>query len=1487
MKDYDKVKAQGSPFDSLIQDAANAHGVSYDLLHKQLFAESSFNPKAKSPTGPRGIGQFTKATGKAYGLLSDEDFYDPAKSIDAAARHMKDNLKAAGGDELKALLMYNQGAGPVGRKQLEAYDRGDFSGVSEEGRNYMAKMADVATTGRRDELVGFVKDSSGFEAPAGMEPQAKELGDAPPGVASMSITGKDVQAKAPTFAEELYRTTGKTEDETGKGIFEGTGKAASAEVQLSQLGVAIRAATQSEEFDFTEAYTRMRDAFNDPFEGGRLSDWTDEDYEKVRSSGLDPQFYDVVLRGYRSNLDENLELALENQRLEQEAREQGIGAQIAGGAAGMVGDPWTLVNPARGAGAGVVSRLAGGAAVGGAVGGFSERGAAKVSGREDNIGMAIAGGALLGGALNGALGARPGKNSWDAPSEDLMGADDFKGLMAPRDTAPVSRVGKWEASGGERTRELHAEARLAGNVYTAQLRDGADVSITHLQDGDGGSIEVTANGEVIGGLEYGITSPENPSVYVTESWRRKGIASLLYDEAEKAGGQIPPLGTKDARSDMAQAFREAREAGRTSGATVNYGRDPYALDVDQVQSQSVRLEAREKARVAGLEDDPTAMPFRPEVDTIKEDAAVPYMDVPFDEGAARLPDGTIVSGGSPLNPKTLKEFRELDPEPVRANRGISIGSLTEIGYTLGRSADLEVRGLANDLYRAPTGYMDGSNGKFGATASDIFERLRSQDHVAHNQFRSTLDEALKDPYWAAQQMSAEAKMEQISRRVVEALENGPGNRTLSQSEQKLLKSLQQHMQQKWSYIENPGQFGDLRAKSLLEESRHQGSYFPQRYDTATKQMMIRQLGGADELQEAISRSWLASYAKRPEVRVRVDKMVEEKLKAEGIEKPTPQQITEAVQKYAKDKAYGISHTDQFNRSSLVDEYVKDGDGVGLENNAYLEARNLFDSDVAINLPDGSLFSVNDLREFNIMRVVPQYDRRVNGDVAIMGGTGKTTAELKSLAVKLKQKAGRDKDNMEADALMDSIRLFTGRARRPRPEDAWETMLRSLMDVGFMTKNAFMGVQNFTEAASLIVKGHTKMLLKGVPVLKKLTTAGTKLSPDDIKQVHGMVFGKELDDLIRPSRHDIVDRLRERHGEFWSQVAGSTKWATGEMSARSPFTWLLRETGNYIMDAARQGIIVDLADNVLNGTKSSLFSDARLRSASITPEQMQGIEDLIKAHFKRTKKGKWSLKNPEALANDPRAMDLWRLGDAVADEAILRPHKVSSQMTEQKSAYWAAALQFKMFVIRSLNARLVRGFWEGARGGKQQAVDQVMKAIVSVGLATGFYAGQAHVKALGMPERARRDYLNRALHPDMLAYAAMSRSSHIGAPLGTANFLLAPLGSDMAAQVRTSILPRDIQKGQEDRPIKWSPLQSSSAQGFMSRSLEQVPAAQTVASLYQLGHSAVGAASDTRGADAQGYRTGLWNALRQLTPNDPVSQNLLLRLAEANGVDRTR
>lgn len=1371
MKDYESVKKSGGPFDNLIKEAADTHGVNYDLLHKQLFLESSFNPNAKSPTGPRGIGQFTRATGKAYGLVTDEDFFDPAKSIDAAARHMKDNLKIAGGDELKALLAYNQGAGKLGRPQLEAYDRGDFESISEEGRNYMAKLADVAKVGKTTELTDFVKPTSGFEAPADLgQPKASvEAGNIPFNGSSMFMEGEQPPEKAKGFKQLLKETTGRDDDDLSTGLFEGTGTATEAGVKTSPLGVAVRAALENDEFDFSESFSMMRDVFNDPFDMGELTDWSENDYDQLKASGLDPQFYDVVLRGRRENFEANLRLAQENERLIKESQQTGLGAQIVGGAASMIGDPWTLVNPARGAGVNLTSRLVGGAAVGGALSGLSEETSSKASGREADYTMAIAGGAAFGGVLNGLLGARPGSS------------------------APDTKVSRGDA-----------------------------------EDWEG---------------DAGLT--------------READDALLDDILARYGESSTP---------------------------------------SSFEGSFMRLEAREKARLDGLEDDPTAMPYR-DGDTLHEDAAVPYMDVPFDKGAVRLADGTIITGGSPLNPKTLKDFTEVDPTPVRANKGLRLGSLSEIGLVLGRTENEQLRGIARDLFRSPTGYQDGSNGKFGATASDIIERLRSQDNIAHNNFKSLTDEALKEPFWHNQRMSSDAKLDLMSRRVVEALEASShgGKVRVTAAEQKLVDAMKEHMGKKWDYIENPGQFGNMNAKSLLEETRHAGSYFPMRYSTTAKYALIERLGGADELQEAIARSWLASYAKRPTTKARVDRMIEEKLKKEGIEKPTPEQIKDGVEKYARDKAYGISHTDQFNRSSIVEEHLRDGEGV--ENNDYLEARNLFDSDVRVNLPDGSLFNVDDLREFNILRLVPQYDRRVNGDIALMGGTGKSTAELKSMAIKLRQKALPGEPKAEADALMDALKLFTGRSRQERIEGGYETLLRFLMDVGFVTKNAMMGIQNFTEAASLVAKGHVKMLTHGVPFLKNLTTAGTKLKADDIKVLHQTVFGKELDDLIRPSRQDIVDRLRESRrvgsGRAASQVIGTMKFASGEAAARSPFTWLLRETGNYLMDAGRQGIMVDLANKVLNGVEAKhlggtqdLFSPERLRSASISPEQLQGIEDLIRSHFKMTKKGKWSLKDPATLASDPRAMDLWRLGDAIADETILRPHKMSSQATQQHGALLGAALQFKMFVLRSINARAVRGWNEATRNG--QVLDQTMKVIISVGLATGFYAAQAHLKSLALPARERKEYLEKALSEEMLSYAALSRSSHLGAIPSTVGFLAAPLGYDPAAAVRTSILPRGPKENpMDDRPIRYGVMSSPKVQDFLSRVGEQVPSAQVAANFYQGVDSGLGLLADQRGSDLQGYRTGLFNSLKHFVPNDPVSQNILMRVAEANGVDRKR
>ncbi|WP_236508177.1 transglycosylase SLT domain-containing protein, partial [Escherichia coli] len=97
--------------------------VAYDLLRKLSFNESSFNPKAVSKTGPKGIMQFTRNTARAMGLNvtdgDDDGRYNPELAIDAGAKLLASLVKKYNGDELKAALAYNQGEGPAGSPQLQ------------------------------------------------------------------------------------------------------------------------------------------------------------------------------------------------------------------------------------------------------------------------------------------------------------------------------------------------------------------------------------------------------------------------------------------------------------------------------------------------------------------------------------------------------------------------------------------------------------------------------------------------------------------------------------------------------------------------------------------------------------------------------------------------------------------------------------------------------------------------------------------------------------------------------------------------------------------------------------------------------------------------------------------------------------------------------------------------------------------------------------------------------------------------------------------------------------------------------------------------------------------------------------------------------------------------------------------------------------------------------------------------------------------------
>ena len=1309
---YDKTKP--SEYDGLFQKAADEHGVSYDLLRKLAFNESGFNPKAKSPTGPLGLMQFTKGTAAGLGLKvtggDDDERFNPELAVDAAARHLSDLVRKYDGDELKAALAYNQGEGRNGAPQMQAYDRGDWASISEEGRNYMRKLLDVANSPRKGDLEAFggitpkAKGIPAEDAFAGIG-KAGKVGTELPQSTGFKLEGVEQQAPAVPFTKDFYDKHGTTVEEyENRSTFFGIKDTTSAELHNSLLGVAFNAARFDDSFDiFKDAITPTR---------WNSTTWTPEQLERIRNEVKDPNYINVVTGGDPENLDDLIKLANENAAMAAKTQGAGVGAQLVGGIVGAGVDPLSYV-PLVG-----------------------------VAGK----GLKVVNKAFVVGAQSAALGA-------------------------------VSEAVRTSVAGGE----------------------------AHYQDA------------ILGGLMFGA-----------------GM-SAIADGVSAALGRV--------------------RAGQVSN------------DFDRM---ATRLEAREAAFQAGGED-LTRMPTDGR-SFDGEHAGVNYSPLETEPGAVVLPQGQILSDTNPINPQTLQEFEQVNPE--RAARGISLGGFAEISLKTLRSENETVRSIASDLVRSPTGMESGSNGKFGSTASDIKERLHSLNQRTYNLLYDAVRIAMKDPEFSTGgvKMSRKEVRQEIYKRAALAIERPELQSGLTKGERKVMDILKQHFDLKRELMENPAIFGNVKARSIFPGSRHNGTYVPNVYDRAIKLYMVSRYGN-EGLQRAIAESWLTSYRARPEVKARVDEYLMELNGLKTVQEVTP----DMVQKHAMDKAYGISHTDQFTSSSIIDENLEGL--VGIENNNFLEARNMFDSDMAVTLPDGSTFSVNDLRNYDMADILPAYDRRVDGDVAIMGGSGKTTKELKDEIMALdKQSEGNGSLKGEVEALKDTVKILTGRARM-NPEGAFGTILRSMTDLAFFAKNFYMPFQNFTEVAAMLSKGNTSAVLHGIPLLNDWVSRRKPMSGSEIKEIHGMVFGKELDQLMRPGREDHIRRLRESTdtNAVVANVVGTIRFGTQELSARSPWTMLLNGTSNYIIDAARQGVLGDVAGAALAG-KGSKFGKANyLKSASVSPEQWRGIKQLFRDHATRDADGKFTIRDKQAFANDPRTMDLWRLADKVADETILRPHKVSSQDTKAYGAAVKMVMQFKNFVIKSLNSRFVRLFYDATKNNR--AIDSALTAIISMGLAGGYYVAQAHLKAYGLQEHKRKEYLKNALDPKMIAHASLSRSSHLGSPLSVYDMIGGLFGNDTYQYTRSTVLPKE--KTERDRNKAWTGKEV--AGNIVGAISNQVPVVGLVGNI---GSTAMNAStllsSDGKQSEVE-FRTGVFNSMRELVPNDPLTQQLIMHIFEEQGI----
>ena len=98
-----------NPYLAQTQQAANAYGVPLNLLNALFYYESSYNPRAVSSAGAKGVAQFMPGTwGGSWNPHRGNDPFDPQYAIPASALYLANLYKAHGSWE-RALSAYNSG----------------------------------------------------------------------------------------------------------------------------------------------------------------------------------------------------------------------------------------------------------------------------------------------------------------------------------------------------------------------------------------------------------------------------------------------------------------------------------------------------------------------------------------------------------------------------------------------------------------------------------------------------------------------------------------------------------------------------------------------------------------------------------------------------------------------------------------------------------------------------------------------------------------------------------------------------------------------------------------------------------------------------------------------------------------------------------------------------------------------------------------------------------------------------------------------------------------------------------------------------------------------------------------------------------------------------------------------------------------------------------------------------------------------------------
>ena len=93
-------------FRSIIRTAAVKYQVDPALIHAIILAESSYNPRAISKKGAKGLMQLMPSTAAALGV---KDAFDPEHNVNGGVKYLRHLLDHFGGDLQLSVAAYNAG----------------------------------------------------------------------------------------------------------------------------------------------------------------------------------------------------------------------------------------------------------------------------------------------------------------------------------------------------------------------------------------------------------------------------------------------------------------------------------------------------------------------------------------------------------------------------------------------------------------------------------------------------------------------------------------------------------------------------------------------------------------------------------------------------------------------------------------------------------------------------------------------------------------------------------------------------------------------------------------------------------------------------------------------------------------------------------------------------------------------------------------------------------------------------------------------------------------------------------------------------------------------------------------------------------------------------------------------------------------------------------------------------------------------------------